>query len=283
MGAVRFRFVLLLFIFNFFSAGARADVMVLVHGWASDVDTWIHSGVAFVLLNNGWQDAGVVTTTPGGVNYFPAYPSADSKKKFYRVQLPSTAPLLLQASHLTAELVFIQNRHPKEDLIVVGHSAGGVIARLVVIRPEYVRIKSLVTIASPHLGTPAAFEGLNVVESKPFFCPGPGVDFLKTVFGGSQYQYLKDSHGAMLDLTPVGGGNLIDWLNQQPHPDIQYHSIIRTAGDGVVPTTSQDLNQVPVLRGRAKVYPAWSSHGLNPTDGELLLDIIDTKNNSKTE
>ncbi len=274
MRSVRFRFILLLFICNLLSSIARADVMVLVHGWASDVDTWVHSGVVFVLAKRGWHDAGVVDTTPAGVRYFPSYPDETVKNLFYRVQLPSTAPLLLQASHLTAELVFIQNRHPEEELIVVGHSAGGVIARLVVIRPEYVRIKTLVTIASPHLGTPVAFEGLNIIEDKPFFCPGPGIDFLKTTFGSRQYQYLKNSHGAMLDLTPAGGGNLIDWLNQQPHPDIQYHSIIRTPGDGMVPTASQDLNQVPALRGRAKIHPARARHGLNPTDGELLLDIV---------
>ena len=274
MATVRFRFILLFFIGLLFTGVARADVMVLVHGWAANVDTWVHSGVNLVLVRNGWHDAGVVTTTPGGVQHFPGYPSAESDKRFYRVQLPSTAPLLLQASHLTAELVFIQKRHPGEDLIVVGHSAGGVIARLALIRPEYVRIKSLVTIASPHLGTPLAFEGLHAVEGKPFFCPGPGIDFLKTVFGGRQYQYLKDSHGAMLDLTPAGGGNLIDWLNQQPHPDIQYHAIISADGDGVVPAASQDLNSVPALRGRAKVYPARYRHGLNPTDGELLLEIL---------
>jgi len=273
MKTVRFRYFILLLLCNLSTGTARADVMVLVHGWAADVDTWVRSGVAFVLVRDGWHDAGVVTTTPGGVRHFPGYPTAESKKHFYRAQLPATAPLLLQASHLTAELVFIQNRHPKEDIIVVGHSAGGVIARLAVIRPEYVRIKSLVTIASPHLGTPAAFEGLHVVESKPFFCPGPGIDFLKTMFGGRQYQYLKDSHGAMLDLTPVGGGNLIEWLNKQPHPNIQYHSIIRSGGDGVVPVTSQDLNQVPVLRGRAKAYATPAIHGLNPADGELLLEI----------
>lgn len=274
MGAFYLRLFVLAFAVNLWTGTARADVMVLVHGWAADVDTWVRSGVVYVLANNGWHDAGVVTTTPAGVEHFPGYPSAVSNKRFYRAQLPAIAPLLLQASHLTAELVYIQKRHPKEDLIVVGHSAGGVIARLVAIRPEYVRIKSLITIASPHLGTPAAFEGLSVVESKPFFCPGPGIDFLKTVFGGGQYQYLKDSHGAMLDLTPAGGGNLIDWLNQQPHPDIQYHAIIRSGGDGVVPPASQDLNQVPVLRGRAKTHSAPAMHGLNPADGELLLSIV---------
>lgn len=274
MAKVRSRLILLFSIGFLFAGAARAEVMVLVHGWAANADTWVYSGVNMVLVRRGWHDAGVLVTTPGGVRHFPGFPSAKSDKIFYRAQLPSTAPLLLQASHLTAELVFVQQRHPKEKLIVVGHSAGGVIARLALIRPEFVRAKSLVTIASPHLGTPLAFEGLHVVEDKPFFCPGPGIDFLKTVFGGRQYQYLKDSHGAMLDLTPAGGGNLIDWLNQQPHPDIEYHAIISADYDGVVPAVSQDLNSVPALRGRAKVHHARFQHGLNPSDGELLLDIL---------
>lgn len=269
-----FRLIILLFFCNLLTSVARADTLVLVHGWAANADTWVHSGIAPILFKHGWHDAGVVTTTPAGVRYFPVFKSVETKNRFYRVQLPATAPLLLQASHLTSQLAFIQNRHPKEDLIIAGHSAGGVVARLVVVRPEYVRIKSLITIASPQLGTPRVFEGLDVVDSKPFFCPGPGVDFLKTVFGGSEYQYLKDSRGAMLDLAPAGGGTLLDWLNQQVHPDIQYHSVIRTKGDNVVPTVSQDLNQVPALRGRAKVYPTTIAHGLNPLDGELLVKIL---------
>lgn len=136
------------------------------------------------------------------------------------------------------------------------------------------RIKSLITIASPQLETPRVFEGLDVVDSQPFFCPGPGIDFLKTVFGGNQYQYLKDSRGAMLDLAPVGRGGLLDWLNQQPHPGIEYHSVVRKGGDNVVPEWSQDLNQIPALRGRAKVHLTQAAHGLNQLDGELLIKIL---------
>jgi len=289
MSVVRCRLVILLFVLNLFSGVVRADVLVLVHGWAANADTWLQSGVASELIKQGWQDAGVVATTPVGVRHYPLLQSGNQSEKksgsttklFYRVQLPAAAPLLLQASHLTSELVFIQGLHSSEKLIVAGHSAGGVIARLVAIRPEYVHIKSLITIASPHLGTPRAFDGLNVVDSKPFFCPGPGIDFLKTVFGGGQYQYLKDSRGAMIDMAPVGKGTLLDWLNQQPHPDIQYHSIIHTGHDDMVPAQSQDMNQVPILRGRVKVYSTPAIHGLHPADGKLLTDIVEQVTRSK--
>jgi len=283
MSVVRCRLVILLLLLNLFSGSVRADVLVLVHGWAANADTWLHSGVASELISRGWQDAGVVTTTPAGVRHFPTINSGSQSGRksgvttnvFYRVQLPAAAPLLLQASHLTSELVFIQGLHSSEKIIVAGHSAGGVVARLVVIRPEYVRIKSLITIASPHLGTPRAFDGLNVVDSKPFFCPGPGIDFLKNVFGGGQYQYLKDSRSAMIDMAPVGKGSLLDWLNQQPHPDIQYHSIIHTGHDEMVPAQSQDMNQVQTLRGRVKVYSTVAMHRLYPVDGKLLADIVE--------
>ena len=282
------RYILLIIFFSLSSTAVRADVLVLVHGWAANADTWIHSGVATELINRGWQDAGVVTTTPKGVRYFPLNYSAGnsnkkstaSEKRFYRVQLPAEAPLLLQASHLMSQLVFIQGLNSSEKIIVAGHSAGGLVARLVAIRPEYVSIKSLITIASPHLGTPRAFDGLNAVDSKPFFCPGPGLNFLKTVFGGREYQYLKDSRGAMIDMAPSGKGTLLDWLNQQPHPDIQYHAVIRTGRDNMVPMMSQDMNQVPVLRGRVKVYPIFAAHGLYPEDGKILADILaETKKN----
>ena len=252
----------------------RADVLVLVHGWASTADTWIRSGVVPVLVSHGWQDAGVVTSSALGVQYFQVAHPYRSKHHLFRVELPEAAPLLLQASHLTSQLAFIQRMHPDEDMIIAGHSAGGVVARLVAIRPDFVKIKSLITIASPHLGTPRALDGLDIVDSKPFFCPGPGIDFLKTMLGGSDYRYLKDSRSAMIDLVPVAAGTLLDWINRQAHPKIQYHAVIRTGYDDMVPTASQDLNRVPTLRGRVHVYPTPASHELNPADGKLVADII---------
>ena len=265
---------LLLTLFMLSFAPARADVLVLVHGWAANADTWLQSGILPVLQANGWSNAGIVTATPdGGIIHMNAA-KTDTKNKVYRVHLPAEAPLQIQAAHLYAELHFIKQLHPKEKMIIAGHSAGGVVSRLALINPHSPKVETLITIASPNLGTGRAIQGLDIIHDKPFFCPGPGITFLKNVLGGDDYQYLKHSQGALIDLTPATPGSLIAWLNQQPHPDINYHAIIRQYGDELVPAFSQDLNQVPQLRGKAKIHLTPASHALNPADGQLLVEIL---------
>ena len=255
---------------------AHADVLVLVHGWMSNGDTWIRNGVMQALQSKGWSDAGLIISSPAGIHHTPAPQQQTSKNIAYRTHLPAEAPLQLQAAHLFAQLQYIQQKHPTEQITLVGHSAGGVVARLVVVRPEKLNIKSLITIATPNLGTGRAIQGLDIADSKPFFCPGPGIDFLKEIVGGSDYRYLKHSRGALVGLTPAVPGSLIGWLNQQPHPDIKYHAIVRNngAGDELVPGFSQDLNQVPALKGKAKVHSTPAAHFLNPADGHLLAQIL---------
>jgi len=261
-----------LFILSF--SPARADVLVLVHGWAANADTWLQSGILPVLQANGWANAGIVTATPeGGIIHMNAV-KTNSKNIVYRVHLPAEAPLQIQAAHLYSMLHFIEKHHPEDKMIIAGHSAGGVVSRLALINPNIPSVKTLITIASPNLGTSRAIQGLDVVHDQPFFCPGPGITFLKNVFGGDDYQYLRHSQGALIDLTPATPGSLIGWLNQQPHPDINYHAIVRQAGDELVPAFSQDLNQVPQLRGKAKVHLTPANHSLNPADGQLLVDIL---------
>lgn len=252
----------------------RADVLVLVHGWAANADSWVQSGVLPVLETRGWHSAGVVSAGPRGIIYLPASGQTESRK-VYRVNLPAEAPLQLQAAHLFAELEFLRQRHPDDTFYLVGHSAGGVVARLVVVQSNAsLDINRLVTIAAPNLGTSRAIQGLDIADSKPFFCPGPGVDFLKSMVGGDDYDYLKVSRGALVDLTPAAiPGSLIGWLNRQPHPDIRYTAIIREHDD-IVPPASQDLNQVPALRGQAQIHVVNAAHTLNPADGALLANIL---------
>lgn len=263
-----------------FSTVLRADVLVLVHGWAANADTWLHSGVSQVLDKNGWSNAGIISATPdGGVYHIPAFKPLNTlthknKHNVYRAHLPAEAPLQIQAAHLYSQLIFIQQQHIDEKIILIGHSAGGVVSRLVLINPSAPTIDTLITIASPNLGTSRALQGLDVIYDKPFFCPGPGINFLKNIVGGNEYQYLKHSHGALVDLTPAVEGSLIGWLNQQPHPVINYHSIIRQSGDALVPAFSQDLNQVPQLKGKSKVHLTLASHDLNPLDGQLIINIL---------
>ena len=265
---------LVVFLFSILITPVRADVVVLVHGWAANADTWTRSGILQTLQANGWSDAGIVTTSPaGGVFHIPGNNSL-GKQKVYRVMLPAEAPLPIQAAHLYSELLLVRNRHPDELLTLVGHSAGGVVSRLVLVNPQAPKVDRLITIASPNLGTERAIQGLDVVHDQPFFCPGPGITFLKNVFGGDDYQYLKHSRGALVGLTPAVPGSLIGWLNQQPHPAISYHSIVRQGGDELVPGFSQDLNEVAALRGKSKVHVTPASHSLNPADGQLLVKIL---------
>jgi len=267
------RFALLL-VLCFSAAGARADVLVLVHGWSANADTWIQSGVLPVLAASGWRDGGVLT--PAGVVAAPPLAPAGDKT-VYRAQLAAEAPLLVQAQQLAAELAQVRRLHPQERLTVAGHSAGGVVARLVLVHPDAPRIDALVTIAAPNLGTERAIQGLEVADSRPFFCPGPGFDLLKEFVGGEGYRYLEYSRPALADLTPAVPGSLIGWLNQQPHPDIAYDAVIRTGapyGDELVPAVSQDLGRVPALHGKVRTWLTPTGHALNPADGQLLLRIV---------
>jgi triacylglycerol lipase len=257
---------------------ASADVAVLVHGYASDAGTWEASGVNRELALRGWSPAGVITPLPaGGVQWAPGQvqPSANSTVS---VNLPAEAPLRVQAGLLGVALQAVRQRYPQQSLILVGHSAGGVVARMLVVGNNPFGVSTLVTIASPHLGTVRAAQGLDVVDAKPFFCPGPGIDFLKSVFGGSGYRYLRHSRGVLLDLLPAESGNLLYWLNQQPHPDLAYYAIVRQTpfalGDEWVPAYSQDLNNVPALSGRAQLLYSSTGHTLSPQDGVLLAGIL---------
>jgi pimeloyl-ACP methyl ester carboxylesterase len=265
---------LIVFLFSILFSPVRADVVILVHGWAANADTWVHSGILQVLQANGWSNEGIVTATPeGGIFHIPG-DGTNKKDKVYRVHLPAEAPLQIQAAHLYSELLFINKRHPDEKIILAGHSAGGVVSRLVLVNPDTPKIDTLITIASPNLGTDRAIQGLDVIYDKPSFCPGPGISFLKNVLGGDEYQYLKHSQGALVGLTPAVPGTLIGWLNQQPHPSINYHSIVRQLGDELVPAFSQDLNKVPQLSGKSEVHLTSASHSLNMADGLLLVNIL---------
>ncbi|MCW8854360.1 MAG: hypothetical protein OQK72_06635, partial [Gammaproteobacteria bacterium] len=154
-----------LFIVLFFTlmSSVRADVVVLVHGWAANANTWIQSGILQAFQANGWSNAGIITATPeGGVVHIPG-DKDNRKNKIYRAHLPAEAPLQIQAAHLYSELLYISKRHAEENIALVGHSSGGVVSRLVLVNPGAPKIDTLITIASPNLGTGRAIQGLDVV------------------------------------------------------------------------------------------------------------------------
>ena len=248
---------------------AKADIAVLVHGYLGSAASWAHSGVNAALGQAGWQAAGVLT--PRGLLPMPG---VDAKDKFYTVELPSIEPVALQAQILSGMLNAVQSRHPGEPVILIGHSAGGVVARMALVQGGVSQPKALVTIASPHLGTLRAVEALDKTDDPfPF-------SVMKEFFAGDLYHVVRDSWGVLIDLTPERPGSLLFWLNRQPHPDIKYLSVIRPGpvgmGDELVPAYSQDMNNVPALRDKADTRLTPVSHTLQPLDGKLLAEILKT-------
>lgn len=256
---------------------AMADVVVLVHGYLSNANTWERSGVNASLRQAGWKYAGNISFSPRGLLEYPGN-SDSADKLFYTVNLPYTAPAPIQSSWLKAAIDRISAKHPDEQITVVGHSAGGVVARLMLVQYGAGKVDRLITIAAPHLGTDKAVTALDAVDDSGMF----GIIkewFVREEIGDGMYNTLQFSRGILVNLVPPAPGTLLFWLNAQPHPDIDYVSIIRSggytiAGDLAVPPFSQDMNQIPALRGKSKIWLSYQGHELTPMDGKLLAEIL---------
>lgn len=267
MRAVQF---ILAFLIAMHAHAVRADVAILVHGYLGSAASWEFSGVNAALFANGWVPGGVIVPGPGGPLLPP--PIANAQRKTYAVELPSTAPLMAQADILVAALNQVNARHGKEPVTLIGHSAGGVVSRMALVRGGGRGVVRLITIASPHLGTERALEALDATHE------GGPIGIVKNVFGGRDYRVVKDSWPVLLDLSPAVPGNVLYWLNAQPHPQIKYFSIVRAApfglGDLLVPGFSQDMNNVPQLAGRNTTYAVPAGHALTPADGGMVANLM---------
>jgi len=248
-------------------ATAPAETLVLLQGYLADEDYWRESGITHMLARNGWVDAGTLRATPAGIRV--DRPTPASKRRVYTLALPSEAPLMVQLGYLEQYLDVIRNLYPNESLVLSGHSAGGVLGRLYMVRHPDSPVGALITFASPHLGTDSAEIG-TAVGNSPLGWFAPLVD------GGT----LNRSQGLYYDLVRERPGSLLFWLNRQEHPASRYISVVReddgllNLGDLVVPAWSQDMNHVVALRGRANRVVTQNGHELTRQDGKLLLQIL---------
>ncbi|MCW8917818.1 MAG: alpha/beta fold hydrolase [Gammaproteobacteria bacterium] len=246
---------------------AAAEVLVLIQGYLGEDDPWRRSGISTVIQRAGWQDGGHLLEGSDGVRRNG--PERRAAKSFYTLALPTEAPLLLQVRHLERYMAYLLARHEGESVYLIGHSAGGVLARLYMVQHPTVRISALITIATPHLGTGTAEAGLMASQS-PFGWVAP-------LMGAGS---INRSRGLYHDLSREQPGTLLFWLNRQPHPASRYVAVIHTGGglfglgDLVVPEWSQDMNNVDALRGAVVSVPVSGEHTLNATDGSLVLDLL---------
>jgi len=261
----------------FAGPASAGRILVLVHGYLGDSASWQHSGVLPVLAQAGWKVAGNWQSTRSGVRLEPVGPSTGEFAS-YTVDLPSIAPLMEQARFLGGMLGAIAQRHPTDTVDLIGHSAGGVVARLVLVNYGAGTVTRLITIAAPHLGTERASEALDATDDSGLF-GGIKRWFVKRKVGDDLYRTVQDSRGVLADLGPPVPGNLLYALNGRRHPDIVYVAVVRGAayglpGDQVVPAPSQDLRWVPALNGRATIRVVAGGHELSPQDGLLLAELV---------
>lgn len=264
---------LALIIFCLVPVNGIAETLVFVQGYLGSAENWRDSGITGVLQRNGWQDAGHLSLNRQGVRVSRS--KADTSKRFFTLDLPTDAPLQVQANNLAGYLEYIRYHYPGTALMLAGHSAGGVVARLYMVQHPDVAVAALITIASPHRGTESAELGL-VVGQSPLALFAP-------LFGGEVF---NRSQRLYSDLAREQPNNLLGWLNHQPHPPASYASIVRSKDDEtfglgnlIVPAWSQDMNQVYALRGRAWTIRVNGGHALSADDGRLLVKILARLNN----
>jgi triacylglycerol esterase/lipase EstA (alpha/beta hydrolase family) len=183
-----------------------------------------------------------------------------------------------QARFLGGMLAAIAQRHPTDAVDLIGHSAGGVVARLALVNYGAGTVARLITIAAPHLGTERASEALDATDDSGLF-GGIKRWYVKRKVGADMYRTVQSSRGVLVDLSPPVPGNLLYSLNARPHPDIVYIAVVRGAayglpGDQVVPAPSQDLRRVPALNGRASIRVMAGDHQLTWQDGLLLGELV---------
>lgn len=248
---------------------ASAEVLILLQGYQGG-DEWRRSGVAGVLFDGGWVDAGHLHETPHGIA--SNRPDARAGRQFYSVDLPTGAPLLLQLRQLENAMGYVLAHHANETLFIAGHSAGGVLGRLYMVQHPDVPVAALITIASPHLGTGTAELGALLGDTP--------LGWISPLLGAEEF---NRSQSLYRDLVREQPGSLLFWLNRQPHPAARYISIVRReespwsgSGDWFVPSASQDMNNVMALRGRAQTLVSPGNHSLGPDDGVLLLNLLNS-------
>jgi len=245
---------------------AWPDVMVLLHGHLGSHLDWRISGFNDVLQAAGWHDGGTIDTEQKQARLKPVKHATDNT--YYALDLPSEAALDVQAARLDDALQQIQPRHPGEKIIFTGFSAGGVVARLYMVRHPQLPVRALCTIAAPHLGTDSAELALLAADSPlSAYASALGADFI------------NHSQALYRDLLPEQPGNFLYKLNREPHPLARYIAIVRVnseaePGDLVVPVYSQDMNNVVALHGKVETIATPGVHGVLADDAHHCLNAL---------
>lgn len=258
----------LIYLFFVYISSAHADKLVFVQGYLGHGSNWSDAGIIAQLENKDWRDGGHYFFSQGDAILKKPDQFTLARNLYFTIDLPTEASFQFQSVILNTYLQHLRQAYPEEKLILVGHSAGGVLSRYVMVKNPQLHVDTLITISSPHLGSDLA-ELAKIIGNSPLalFTPLIGA------------QTLNRSQGLYDDLLPEKRGRFLYWLNRQKHPQAKYISIVRNpdavdGGDLVVPAYSHDMRNIYALRGRATSYIVNGNHSLNSNDGKLIFDLL---------
>ncbi|MCW8930214.1 MAG: alpha/beta hydrolase [Gammaproteobacteria bacterium] len=247
-----------------------ADIAVLVHGYHGSGNSWRHNGITTILATRGWNDAG--TYTLQGNMVFFGHPLSATGKHLVTVELPSEAPVNIQSDILKQYLDDISKHFPQQKIHLVAHSAGGIVARLTLVnnaaQTDKYNVLQLITIATPHLGSPIAD-----MAGKASDTP---IGFFAPILGSGE---INRAERLYKQLGNEDKNRFLFWLNRQTHPSMLYTSIIRAdgsiiSGDWLVPPRSQNMAFVPAIGRNARIVLTPGEHHLKYADGFIIADLL---------
>lgn len=246
---------------------ALADIAVLVHGYHSSGASWRGKGIVHLFTTRGWNDAGFYAPYSGNVAY-PGRALKTTGNHLVTAELPSEAAIDIQANLLGSYLIDIHNRFPDQPVHLIAHSAGGIVARLTLVNNPNLPVIQLITIATPHLGSPIA-EFADLAADSPISAIGELVGSNELNRAEQLYKQLRREKE----------NQFLFWLNRQPHPHIPYVSIVRSSGslisgDRLVPPYSQNMAYVPAIGDKSSLILTSGKHGLKYSDGLVLLPLL---------
>lgn len=262
---MKFVTCLSLLILNLLSPCVKAETLVLIPGFQEQGMAWRFQHVTSALESAGWIDGGNLVLTPSGIVNNTVL-AKRPKKLLYTLELPNQLSITQQALALDHYLKAIAAQR-KEPLSLVGHSAGGLVGRYWLVSLHSVPVHTLITIATPHLGTPwADFSEVAINTPLAELASHLGFDLANS---RQLYSELREEHP----------GNFLYWLNHQPHPAIRYVAIVRNSQrpdsmDVVVPPQNQAMTKVLALQGRTETVLSEGQHFINANDGYRIAKIL---------
>ena len=93
-----------------------ADIMLLIHGYLGDANSWEESGINSELHQQGWARAGMFQGSVLGPQLFVTE-SNNAKNHVYVATLPSLAPVLVQTDVLKNVIDIIINLNASSSIL----------------------------------------------------------------------------------------------------------------------------------------------------------------------